>query len=352
MPPKITAVLCVRNEAAFLLDWLAHHRAVGVTDFVVCSNDCQDGTDDMLDHLAQLGDLAHIRNDGPYGQRGIQFTALKKADAHPLVRNADWVLALDIDEFVNVKIGDNTLPDLLAALPQATAITLTWRLFGNGGVVAYADAPPTQTFTRCAPETVFWPWRATMFKTLYRNDGVYAKLGVHRPRAPNRDRVNQANWVDGEGRTLGDDFKTRRIFSDYGQPNCGLVQLNHYPLGAMESYVVKADRGRAVHSDMPLALDYWVERNYDADTDTTVQAIAPRSQALKDTFMADPTLAQIHHTAVQWRKTRFETLMQDEPSRALFTRLLMTPPSRPISRARAKILTAHALRDEKNRVEG
>ena len=34
------AILCVRNEAAFLLEWLAHHRAVGFDHFLVFSNDC------------------------------------------------------------------------------------------------------------------------------------------------------------------------------------------------------------------------------------------------------------------------------------------------------------------------
>ncbi|WP_413851471.1 glycosyltransferase family 2 protein, partial [Tateyamaria sp.] len=56
----------MRNEGAFLLEWLAHHRAVGVDHFVVFSNDCDDGTDDMLDKLAELGWLTHVRNDGPY----------------------------------------------------------------------------------------------------------------------------------------------------------------------------------------------------------------------------------------------------------------------------------------------
>ncbi len=65
---SITAVLCVRNEAAFLLDWLAWHRSVGVTDFVVVSNECEDGTDTMLDRLAALGWLTHIRNAPPLWQ--------------------------------------------------------------------------------------------------------------------------------------------------------------------------------------------------------------------------------------------------------------------------------------------
>ena len=81
---RTLAVLTVRNEAAFLLEWLAHHRAVGFTDFLVFSNDCEDGTDKMLDRLEEMGLLTHVRNDGPYEKQGIQFTALKTASKHPL----------------------------------------------------------------------------------------------------------------------------------------------------------------------------------------------------------------------------------------------------------------------------
>ncbi len=36
---RALAILGVKNEAAFLVEWLAHHRAVGFTDFLVYSND-------------------------------------------------------------------------------------------------------------------------------------------------------------------------------------------------------------------------------------------------------------------------------------------------------------------------
>ena len=44
---RYLAITTLRNECAFLLEWLAHHRAVGFTDFLVFSNDWQDGTDAM-----------------------------------------------------------------------------------------------------------------------------------------------------------------------------------------------------------------------------------------------------------------------------------------------------------------
>ena len=51
---RFTAVLTVRNEAAFLIEWVAHHLGIGFTDLVVLSNDCDDGTDAMLDRLAEV----------------------------------------------------------------------------------------------------------------------------------------------------------------------------------------------------------------------------------------------------------------------------------------------------------
>lgn len=339
---RALAVLTLRNEAAFLLEWLAHHRAVGFTDFLVLSNDCQDGTDAMLDRLQALGQLTHLRNDGPYDARGIQFSALKKADAHPLTAAADWILALDIDEFVNIQTGDGTLAALWAALPEAGAITLTWRLFGNADVVRFDGAPVLSTFTRCAPDVIHWPWRAAMFKTLFRNDGTYGKLGVHRPRSPDHARLGAMRWFDGAGRALPDQFRTRQLFSPYGRVNFGLVQLNHYALGAMESFVLKADRGRAVHSDQMLDVDYWVERNFTQARDTSIARMADASAPILAGYLADPVLADLQARAVAWRHDRFRMLMRQEPFRALFARLLMTPPSRAINAATARTLTRFA----------
>ncbi|UWQ57075.1 glycosyltransferase family 2 protein [Leisingera caerulea] len=343
---RVLVILCVRNEAAFLLEWLAHHRAAGFTDFLVFSNDCQDGTARMLDRLQALGQLTHLRNDGPYDKGGIQFTALKQADRHPLMKQADWVLVLDIDEFVCIKTGDGTVADLLAALPQADAVTLTWRLFGNAGIVRYEDVPVTEQFTRCAPEVIHWPWRAVMFKTLYRNDGTYRKCGVHRPRdARDAARLDSFRWFDCEGRELGAEFKTKRLFSSYGQPNGRLAQLNHYPLGAMESYVLKADRGR-VNRQAELGMDYWVERNYCAAEDTAITRCRAARAEIQASLLSDPELARLHAKAVDWRHARFAALMQQEPSRALFARLLMTPPSRALSPAAAALLRDFAVQGQ------
>ncbi len=326
------------------MEWLAHHRAVGFKKFLVFSNNCQDGTDAMLDRLAELGHVKHMRNDGPYDKGGIQFTALKRADRMGFVKSADWILPLDVDEFVNIHAGDGTLADLVAARPDATAFTLTWRLFGNGGHDRYADGSVREAFTACAPEVMFWPWRAFMFKTLYRNDGTYRKLGVHRPRNPDEDKLGGARWYDSHGRILPELFKTQRLFSNYGIPNYGLVQLNHYPLGARESYVLKADRGRAVHAEQMLDVDYWVDRNFNTAEDRTIHRMIAASQPELNALHDDPVLSKLHQNAVTWRKDRFTQLLEEEPFRALYARLQLTPPSQPLTREQSRFLIEHATR--------
>lgn len=344
---KVTAVLTVRNEGAFLLEWLAHHRAVGITDFLVFSNDCQDGTDRMLDRLQELGWLTHVPNPGPH-RGGPQWTALKRADRHQLVKTADWLITFDIDEFINVKVGDRTLSALFAALPDATAIPLTWRMFGNAGVLRFADAPVTESFTRAAPERLSWPWQAMMFKTLYRNDGSYRRIGIHRPRKPDPDRLPLQRWFDGSGRRLPQIFHRERLFSDPGSAPFGLVQLNHYALGSAESFILKCDRGNSFQNSQPTTMDYWIDRNFNDVVDDSILALP--SAAFRQELHADAVLQALHREAVSWRRARFATLMAEEPWRSHYGRLLMTPPTRVLEPREVEAIWS--LQREAHRVNG
>ena len=41
-PRRITEVAFAKNEGRFLLEWIAYHRLIGVSDFLVYTNDCED----------------------------------------------------------------------------------------------------------------------------------------------------------------------------------------------------------------------------------------------------------------------------------------------------------------------
>jgi hypothetical protein len=291
----------------------------------------------MADRLAALGLAAHLPNPGPH-PKGPQWSALDLAARHPLLAGADWAMVHDIDEFLCVRVGDGTVPALLAAVPAADAVAVTWRMFGNGGVIAFEDRPVTAQFTRAAPAAYAWPWRTQLVKTLFRPP-LWKKPGVHRPRGP----LAAAVWVDGSGRPLGPAWQaTGRIIAAPGTDTAGLVQLNHYALGSMEGYVVKCARGRANREAAGLDMGYWVERNLCAVEDRAAEILAPARAGWTARLMADATLAQLHAAAVAWRRARFAALMAEEPWRALFGRLLMTPPSRVLTAAEAAAIRAFA----------
>jgi hypothetical protein len=319
------AIITVKNEGAFLLDWVAHHRAIGFDHILAFSNNCSDGTDAMLDRLAELGGLTHLRNPGPWAE-GPQWAALKQAADHPAYARAAWAMVIDIDEYVNIHVGNRSLDALIAACDGAEAIAVTWRMFGNAGVVAQGDRPVTEVFTRAAPRVLHWPWRALMVKTLYRT-AAFRKPGVHRPKGP-----------VGTPR-LADPGLGARLFSAPGQDHYRLAQINHYALGAMEDYLVKCDRGRANRDSAAFDMAYWCDRNFAAEEDRSILSID--STPLRAALHADPVLAGLHRAAWAWRRARFAALMAEEPWRALFGRLMMTPPARVLGPQEADLIRRH-----------
>lgn len=345
------AILTVKDEGAFLLEWLAFHRLIGFTDVLAFSNDCSDGTDAMLDRLQDMGLVTHVPQAGPF-PKGPQWAALNAAEHHPLLAEAGWVMPIDIDEFVNIHIGDGSLDALLAAHPEATAFALTWRLFGNAGVIGYDDAPVTRQFTRAAPPGMAWPWRASIIKTLFRSDGSYARLGVHRPRQPLPDRLGRQLWISGTGASLPARYARAGLYTPPSPDQYRIAQLNHYALGAMESYVVKAGRGRANREASTFDMSYWVERNFETEEDRSIAPAAARAAPLLADLRADRVLGPLHEAAVRWRRARFEALMRDEAFRQLFGRLLLTAPTRPMSPERLAVFLHHARRAAAETVAG
>ena len=58
---KITTPQCTK-VGAFLLEWIAYHKLIGLYDIVILSNDREDGSNNMLDHLTNSDEITHLRN--------------------------------------------------------------------------------------------------------------------------------------------------------------------------------------------------------------------------------------------------------------------------------------------------
>jgi hypothetical protein len=112
--------------------------------------------------------------------------------------------------------------------------------------------------------------------------------------------------------------------------------MNHYALGAVETFMLKCDRGWPNRSTADGGMGYWVERNFSQVEDRSILDLP--SSGLRQELLADPVLNTLHQEAVAWRHARFATLMQEEPWRSLYGCLLMTPPTRMLSREEAQTI--------------
>lgn len=337
-PPRILAITAMRNEGPYLLEWLAHHRAAGISDFLIYSNDCEDGTEAMLDRLAGAGVLRHHRQPGG---PNVQWRALKDAEAQPETRAADWITVIDCDEYINLRSPLGDIPQMLSQLGNAEAITLPWRLFGSGGAVRAGDAPTTERFTRAAPAPCAYPVAASFFKTLFRRAGRFHRLGIHRPRQRDPARHGPAVWVDGSGAALPEGFAANqaRINLHGLPPASALVQLNHYSLRSAEEFMVKRTRGLP-NRGRALDLAYWVERNLNTIEDRSIARMAEGTRAALRDLRAIPGLAALEAAARGWHRSRFTALMGDRAEWQLFGRLLMVPAAQPLPPALARALMA------------
>ncbi len=305
-------VTTMKNEGPFILEWLAYHRSIGVEDFLVYTNDCNDGTDTMLDLLQDKGYVQH--RDNPFKGTGLkpQHAALQAAESEPTVKAQDWTICMDVDEFITIHVGDGTLDDLYDAVPDANLISLNWRLFGNADVHEFEDRFITRQFTLCAPEFCNKPHQAWGFKTLSRNRGIFKKMGVHRPKGLKPQLVGEVNWVNGSGQPLPQSMWRNAWRTNSDTYGYDLVTLNHYAVRSAESFLVKRDRGRVNHVDRDQGLAYWFRMNHNAIEDLSIQKRLGRADEEFARLMADPEIATAHAYSVACHRAKIEELKATE----------------------------------------
>lgn len=240
LAPPVALVSCMRNEGIHILEWLAYHRVIGLGPVVICTNDCEDGSDALLDLLHAAGEVTHLPNPLAPGTPP-QAAGIARALDHLAGTDADWLAHLDSDEFLNITPGAGPVQDLIARAEDAHVIALPWRMFGDNG---HRDWPgeTLPAFTACEPA----PDPATVkFKSLFRHRD-FASASDHMPTQP---RVETPLAVNAAGEPLSSAPLFGKPVSRY-QPietaMRGGAVVNHYATRSTDVFLLKNDRGRGM----------------------------------------------------------------------------------------------------------
>ncbi|QXT40829.1 glycosyltransferase family 2 protein [Gymnodinialimonas ceratoperidinii] len=295
--PGRTIVTMMKDEAPFLLHWIAHHRIIGFDRIVVFTNDCSDGTDALLDRLEQMGEVTHHRNKVPDGGKA-QPLALRRAMKLPEVTDSEWLIALDVDEYLSIRTGAGQLDDLLATAPQADGFALTWRMMGANGHSDWTDMPVTEAYTRGAPDLFRKGWGV---KTLFQPfDNM--KLGIHRPTIKGSDKsaLHAREWVNGSAKPMTHGFMEGMWRSSLATLGYAHAEIAHFATQSAEAFLRRAARGNVNAKPDKYDATYYGIFNRNETEQRQLLRYAEPTRAHVAGYLADPTLSDLYETALAW----------------------------------------------------
>lgn len=305
---EFVIVTAMKNEGPYILEWVAHHLAIGFGHFIVVTNDCADGTDEILLALQRQGLVTHVINPRVLSVEvgKWQIAALKIAQYYPAYRRAKWILHSDVDEFVHLEAPLTQVSDLVERLAPVDAISLTSTPYSGDNRVEMRDEPVCDQFTmmsRIPSQDEF-----TAIKTLYRNALPWSPRRNHRPIMRDFSALGLV-WKDGSGNQLPPSFTDtdRKVIASGGTTDH--ARLNHYAIRSIESFLVKIDRGDVMDAARleNRFIDYY--RGYDTSGMAAPAPLGPAARSVLDGFLKDPELARLHRRSFDWHRAKADEIV-------------------------------------------
>ncbi len=298
---KLFIAAIVKNELDALLEWIAYHRILGVSGFIIADNGSNDGTRELLGSLAKLGVVTVI--DYPtVGSQKPQLPAYEKI-LRTCPRDANLLAFIDADEFLLPLEQEQLKPTLQSwfADDSVSALALNWSNFGSSGELFAEDGLVTERFTKRAPHR---------FNVHHNFKSIVRPERVNHFYNPHYADLRYGRYIDALGRDLvlhpkhGNGVSAEVLWSG--------VRVNHYAVKSLEEFLLgKHLRGSAATANRVKHKAYFKAHDRNDETCLLAASLAPRVRAemaaLSEQLAALPTDEPT--TTGSWLSTKMKKLM-------------------------------------------
>lgn len=231
----------MKNEAPYILEWVAYNRLIGFDAIVIGSNDSSDGTDEILTALAHNGIIHHIVNTVGASE-APQHAFYGKVQKLAIFNQIEWLAIIDADEFINIHVGDGRLDDLFAAMGKVDIAQLNWAVFGDAGQPCFSREPVIERFTRRIAEQ----HRINAgCKCLTRKPRRFEHLRNHNPVRFRGGKPRLSVYHGGEVRKIpaDSDLTDALQYTAAEGVSFKVAQINHYAIKTRPEYALRQLRG-------------------------------------------------------------------------------------------------------------
>jgi Glycosyl transferase family 2 len=235
-PRRRTAVVgTLRNDGIYILEWIAHYKALGFEHLFLYTNDNSDGSDALLSLLAEQGIITLIEN-----QLGEKADPEPKAFGHAIhllqeTRDFEWLLFIDSDEYlVPAPLYKNNINHVISALEKAypdgktAAICYDWRWYVSDMALTRTPGLLSERFEHARPH-----W---LTKTMARLPDLMSMRCQHHPEVRPGYRVVDSTLQPIDMTQI---WQRKTPVYEGGQ-------MNHYWPKSFEEFVVKKARGASL----------------------------------------------------------------------------------------------------------
>ena len=123
---KLVVVAIFKNESHIIKEWLEHYIKQGVEYFYMIDNG---STDNWKSEITGYP-VTIISDEKKYSQGGLYDKYFLKK----VKNNSEWVMVLDLDEFLYARKNFKNIPDYLNTLDNNIGIIkVRWKMFGSNG---------------------------------------------------------------------------------------------------------------------------------------------------------------------------------------------------------------------------